>query len=164
MTALHMPWEGDVARRKTWALVTDGVHARILRGLEDGDAEAPIEIVSKAPSTHLRDLLSDKAGRSFASTQTGQRSAMEPGSDPVLRDMQDFAAETLAVLVRHARSGHMTHLAIFAAPKMLGILRKEMPAALRDAVILEKDLNLMNLSEDDLRAHVIAAVRAEPMT
>lgn len=164
MGAHHVPWEGDVARRDTWALVTDGVHARILRGLRDGGTDAPVEIVSKASSTHLRDLLTDKAGRSFASTATGRRAAMEPGSDPVLRDMQDFADETEEVLERHARAGRLTHLAIFASPRMLGILRSRMPASLRGLVILERDLNLVTLTEADLRAHVIAALRQERMT
>lgn len=153
-----------MARKNTWALVTNGVRARVLRGLEHDDPEGPLELVSKAESTHLRDLLTDKAGRSFSSGGEGRRSAMEPGSDPVLRDMQDFATETLGMLEEHLRAGRMTHLAIFAAPKMLGILRKEMPSPLRDAVILEKDLNLINLSEADLRAHVIAALNEEPTT
>jgi hypothetical protein len=47
---------------------------------------------------------------------------------------------------------------------MLGILRDQMPASLRDLVILEKDLNLINLPEADLRAHVIATLKEERMT
>ena len=148
-------------RYKTWALVCDGVRARILRDLEDGDWHDPIELVSKAKSTHLRDYLSDKAGRSFASGAGGRRSAMEPGSDPVLHDMQEFAQETLGVLEDHFRQGHLTRLAIFAAPKMLGILRREMPASLNSAVILESDLNLINLPEAELRDAVIRPLGKE---
>ena len=153
---------GDVMRKKTWALVCDGVHARILRDLEDGDSQDPIDLVSKAESTHLRDLLSDKAGRNFTSGTDGRRSAMEPGSDPVLRDMQDFAQETFSVLEYHFRNGYLTRLAIFAAPKMLGVLRREIPASLKNAVILERDLNLINLPEADLRDTVIRALGKEP--
>jgi hypothetical protein len=86
-----------MARIETWALVTNGVQARILRGLENGGAQAPIDIVSKADSTHLRDIMSDRSGRSFKSGDTGRRSGMELGSDPVRRDMQDFAQETICV-------------------------------------------------------------------
>ncbi len=156
--------EGEVTRSKTWALVTNGVLARILRGLEDGDSEEPIERVSKATSTHLREMLSDGPGRSFASDASGRRSAMEPGSDPILRDMQDFARETLGVLQNHLRAGHLSRLAIFAAPRMLGVLRQQIPASLRSAVILERDLNLVNLSEADLRKTVIAALGEEQKT
>ena len=153
-----------MARHKTWALVTNGVRARILQGVEDSDGQEPIELVSQAPSTHLRDILSDKAGRSFASDASGRRSAMEPGSDPIQRDMEDFAQETLATLEGHLRAGHLTRLAIFAAPKMLGILRRQMPASLRDVLILERDLNLINLSQADLRSAVIGALREERKT
>ena len=149
-------------RQKTWALISDGVRARILRHLEDGDSHNPIELVSKAKSTHLREYLSDKAGRSFASGGEGRRSAMEPGSDPVLRDMQDFARETLSVLEDNFREGHLTRLAVFAAPKMLGILRREISATLSRAVILGRDLNLINLPETDLRDAVLRAIRKEP--
>lgn len=153
-----------MARHKTWALVTNGVRARILQGVEDSDGQEPIELVSQAPSTHLRDILSDKAGRSFASDASGRRSAMEPGSDPIQRDMEDFAQETLATLEGHLRAGHLTRLAIFAAPKMLGILRRQMPASLRDVLILERDLNLINLSQADLRSAVIGALQEERKT
>lgn len=153
-----------MAQHKTWALVTNGVRARILRGLEGHGTEDPAELVSKAPSTHLRDLLSDKAGCSFSSGDTARRSALAPGSDPILRDMQDFATETLDVLEGHFRAGRMTRLAILAAPGMLGLLRKQMPAALQGAVILERDLNLINLPAADLRAQVIAALQEERET
>ncbi|MDG1167629.1 MAG: host attachment protein [Sulfitobacter sp.] len=152
-----------MARIETWALVTNGVQARILRGLENGGAQAPIDIVSKADSTHLRDIMSDRSGRSFKSGDTGRRSGMELGSDPVRRDMQDFAQETLSVLESHLRAGRFNRLAVFAAPKMLGILRQEMPASLLAAVVLEKDANLINLPDDDLLDVVCKAVRKEPL-
>ena len=152
-----------MARNKTWALVTNGVRARILRGIEDGDSKEPIEINSKADSTHLRDILSDKSGRSFSSGDSGRRSGMEPGSDPILRDMQDFAHEILSVLETHLRAGRVSRLAVFAAPKMLGILRREMPPSLRQTVILERSANLINLPEADLRNVVRKGIGKEPL-
>lgn len=141
---------GGMARSRTWALVTNGVHARILRGLETGDPEDPIEIVSKAESTHLGELRSDRAGRSLASDHSGRRSGMEPGSDPVLRGMQDFGKEVLGLLESHFREGHFDRLAVFAAPKMLGVLRNEMSPSLRAVVVTERDANLAGLPMDEL--------------
>lgn len=152
---------GVMAREKTWALVSSGVRARILRGLEGGDPADPIEIVSKADSTHLRDIMADKPGRSFASGARGRRSALEPGSDTILRDMQDLAREILGILEGHLHAGRLTRLAVFAAPKMLGILRKEMPASLGEVVFLEMDANLSNLSEHDLRDAVLDYIARE---
>jgi protein required for attachment to host cells len=148
-------------RYQTWALVTNGVRARILRDLDNSDSEDPMELVSRADETHLRDVLTDKAGRSFASDSSQRRSAMEPGSDPILRDMQDFATETLGVLEGYYRAGRFTRLAVFAAPKMLGILRQHMPASLKGRVFLERSINLINLPEADLRDTVIRALKEE---
>lgn len=153
----------DMARTKTWALVTNGVRARIFRNLDNGDSEEPIEVISKAESTHLRDIMSDKPGRSFSSGAGGRRSAMEPGSDPVYREMQDFAQKTLSALETHRRAGRFNRLAIFAAPKMLGILRREMPPALREVVVLEKGANLIGLPEADLRKLIRKDIGEEPL-
>lgn len=143
---------------KTWALVTNGVHARILRGLEKGDHEEPIEIINKSDTTHLGEMMSDKLGRSVSSGTGGRRSAMEPGSDPVHRNMQDFAQETLSVLETHLRAEHFNRLAVFAAPRMLGIIRHEMPSLLQKAVMLESDANLINLPDADVQDFVRNAI------
>lgn len=146
---------------QTWALIMNGVRARVLRGLEDADDEGPVELVSRATSTHLRDIMADKAGRSFSSGAAGRRSGMEPGSDPVLRDMQDFAGETADFLEKHRQAGDFARLAIFAEPKMLGILRTEFPAPLRETVILDLPMNLISLSDRELRTRVRDKIRNE---
>lgn len=150
-----------MARDVTWALVSNGVRARILRGLDDGGSGDPIDLAGRADSTHPRDMPADKVGRSFASAGGGRRSAMEPGSDAAQRDMQDFARETLDLLDRHLRAGRLTRLAIFAAPKMLGILRAEMPDSVRKAVFLERDVNLLSLPEAELRETILEALATE---
>ena len=151
-----------MSRRHTWVLVMSSTRARILRNLEDPGEETPVELVSRAAATHLRDALSQPAGRSIASDHSGRRSAIEPGSDPVLRDMQDFAEETAALLEQHRHAGDFTRLAVFAEPKMLGILRAECPAALWAMVFLDQPLNLIALSPHDLRARVEELIRNAP--
>lgn len=140
-------------------MVINGLRGHILRGMEDGFSEEAIEISSKANSTHLRDILSDKPGRGFASGDSARRSAMEPGSDTVHRDMQNFANEALDVLEAHLRDGHFNRLAIFAAPQMLGIIRDEMPLSLRKVIIFESDANLINLPEADLKEAIVGALK-----
>lgn len=137
----------------------DGTRARVLRGVMDHDGEDTVELVSRAPSTHLRDIMADKPGRSFSSGAEGTRSGMELGSDPILRDMQDFAGETADFLEKHRRAGDFARLAVFAEPKMLGVLRRECPASLWAAVILDMPLNLIALSERELRSRVLAEIQ-----
>lgn len=143
--------------RTTWALVMNAACARILRDLEQREGAGPIELVSKAKSTHLRDIMADKAGRSFASDHSGRRSALEPSSNPIRRDMQDFARETLEFLEKHRRASDFDRLAVFAEAKMLGIVRQEMPASLREVTMREEAINLVSLSPPDLRAWVRTA-------
>ena len=147
---------------RTWALVMDGVRARVLRGITNADGEGEIELISRAPSNHLRDILSDKAGRSFASDGSGRRSALEPGGDPVRRDMQDFAAQTAELLETHRRAGDFQQLAVLAEPRMLGILRSESPASLWATVVLDLPLNLIAMPERELRERVRELITRKP--
>jgi protein required for attachment to host cells len=151
-----------MTRAKTWALVSNGLHAQILRDLEQAAGPAPIVMESQTDSPHLGDMLSDRPGRSFASDGSGRRAALEPGSDPILHDMQVFAREIVQCLEDHHRNGALTRLAVFAAPRMLGVLRDQMPEALGAATILERDLNLINLPEAELRATVRRAIGEVP--
>lgn len=147
--------DGEMHRPSTWALVSNGTHAFILKGLEGKDRPAPVALVSEDTSTKLGDIMADKPGRGFASSADGRRSAMEPGSDPVHRQMEVFAKDTLARLAKHHLASEFDRLAIFAAPKMLGVLRKEMPGGLKDAIVLERAANLIHLPEHDLRDTVV---------
>ena len=88
-------------RSKTWALVINGARCRILRGLAvDGD-EVSAELVLRSESRHLRDIMSDKPGRSFASAGGGRRSAMEYASDQIAEDRREFIRQVIALLESH---------------------------------------------------------------
>jgi len=116
-----------MARTKTGAFVIEGVRTLIVRDLDGSESEKPLEISSKAKSTHFWDVLPDISGRSFASGDSGCRSEMKPGSDPILRDIQHFGHETISSLEIPARTDRFNRLAVIAATKTLGILRREMP-------------------------------------
>lgn len=148
----------------TWALISNGVRARILRQLENSDAVGAIELISKSRSTHLRESLSDRPGRSHVPGPGARRSAMEPGSDPIRRDMQDFASQTLSLLEQHLRARDFNRLAIFASPRMLGILREEMPPTLHPAVILERSANLIQMPGPELRRAIRLFLQSAPKT
>lgn len=151
---------------RTWALVADGVRARILRGRETGGPppEPPTELISRSRSQNLRDFFSDRPGRLHAAARSGRRSAMEDGPDPIRQDMQDFAREIVDRLDSHRRAGDFERLAIFATPTMLGLLRDEMPRALRGTVILEMSRNLVPVGEMELRHLVREEIRKASTT
>jgi protein required for attachment to host cells len=143
---------GIMARQKsrTWALAINSSRSRILRGLSLGDEEAPAELVMRSEARNLRDIMSDKPGRSFAAAGGGRRSAMEYSSDLIAEDQRDFVRLVLAVLESHRRAGEFDRLAIFAEHDILGHMRQLMPPALREMVICEIPKNLLHLSAQEL--------------
>lgn len=149
---------------RTWALVADGVRARILRGLEGVTPvpQKPTELISRSRSRHLRDIMSDRPGRTQSSDRSSRRSGMEYGSDVIRQDMRDFAHDLMDRLNSHRCAGDFERLAIFAAPAMLGLLREEMPRAMRNTVVFERSQNLVQFDEADLREIVKKEIGAFP--
>lgn len=137
-------------KSKTWALVLNGTRCRILRGISARGDDTPAELVLRSEARNLREIMSDKPGRSFASMGGGRRSAMEYNSDPLAEDQRDFIRQVIALLESHRRADDFDQLAVFADHDMLGHLRKMMPQALADLVIYEAPKNLLHLSPQDL--------------
>jgi hypothetical protein len=137
------------------ALVMDDVRARMLRDVGKSAGQAPAERVSRAISTRLPDVLSDMAGRSGASDASGRRSAMEPGSDPARRDMQDVAGQATDFLERSRRAGDVSRPSPVADPKTLGILQAQAPATLRASVFLQPPTILIAPPESERRERAL---------
>jgi protein required for attachment to host cells len=134
----------------TWALAINSSRGRIVRGLAASEVDAAAELVLRSEARHLRDVMSDKLGRSFASRGGGRRSAMDYGSDPIAEDQREFIRQVIALLESHRRAGEFDKLAVFAEHDMLGHLRQLMPQALREMVVCEMPKNLLHLSEQEL--------------
>ena len=130
-----------------WFLVMDETRARLLQGLPARGVAAVPELVIRAEHRKLRDLMADKPGRSFSSGSAGHRSAMENGSDPLLHDKIDFLRQAFALVEAHRRAGSFDRLVIVAGPRMLGLIRSEMPKALQSFVSREIGRNLAGLPE-----------------
>lgn len=149
-----------MAQAKTWALVSDGVRARIVRGLDGPSSDAPPELIFKSRAAHMKAVLADRSIRGAR----GSGPAPVARQDPILADMRDFARCLLGLLLSRFQSGALRRLALFASPRMLRALREEMPAGLQDAVILERACNLVGLSVSDLRDEVYAILERHRAT
>lgn len=143
---------------KTWALVTNGARCRILRGVGGGEG-ALAELVLRCEARNLRDIMSDKAGRSFVSKGGNRRSALAYASDPIAEDRREFIRQIIALLESHRRAGEFSSLAVFAEHNMLGHLRQMMPQTLVAMVICEVPKNLLHLTAPELAEAVSRAVQ-----
>jgi protein required for attachment to host cells len=137
-----------------WALVMSSTEARIIKGIARGAVEDMPEQSIRTEHKDLSDIMSDKPGRSFSSVGSA-RSAMEYASDPVKDAKRAFVDEAVTLLHRHFVQHDFTHLAIFAGPEMLGLLRDGLPADLQHAVVAEIPKNLLHETPHDLRRIVI---------
>lgn len=133
-----------------WALVMSSTEARILQDIAPGRLDDAPELVLTAEHKDLRDIMSDKPGRSFASEGSG-RSAMEYSSDPVKDAKRAFVDQVASLLHGHFVKHDFSHLAIFAGPEMLGLLREGLPPDLAHAVVIDLPKNLQHEPPQDLR-------------
>jgi protein required for attachment to host cells len=133
-----------------WALVMSSTQARILQGVAKGAPADMPEIALHSDHKDLREIMSDKPGRSFSSMGPG-RSAMEYASDPIKDAKKAFAEQAVTLLQQHFSQHDFTHLAIFASPEMLGLLRDCLTPDLQHAVIFEQSKNLLHETPHDLR-------------
>jgi len=155
---------GDSMKRdnsETWALVINGARCRILRGIPCHGKGALAELVLRSESRKLREIMSDKPGRSFASYGGGRRSAIAYASDPIAEDQQEFIRQIIALLESHRRAGEIRKLAVFAEHDMLGHLRQLMPPTLSDLVIREVPKNLLHLTPHELTETVLVELQVE---
>lgn len=150
----HMP------RTETWVLLIDAAHARVLRRPErhPETATAPLETILDLATRHrpLREIMADRPGREHSSVGHG-RSAMEYASDPVRDETRRFAQAVLADLEDRLANDEFSRLIVYAPPRMLGILREEMPAALARTVAAEHAKDVLKLPERDLLDLLLAA-------
>lgn len=141
---------------RIWVLVADGSRARILRNVvTHGEPAEPLEeLVFSSPIKQLREIMSDKQGRSVA-TAGPRRSAIEYHSDPVNEERRAFAAMLVPVLDAHHAAGDFDRLAIIAAPRTLGDLRQVLSENLKSITIAEVPKDLTKLTVLDLREAVL---------
>lgn len=133
---------------RTWVVVADGSHARILENA--GKGEGLDEILSEeAPRTLTHDIVSDRQGRYRGEGGAG-RHAMEPRTDPHRYNEHEFARHVCALLDRKAREGRFDRLILAAAPAMLGDLRAMLSERVRELIQAEIDKDYVHLSPREL--------------
>lgn len=139
------------ASNRIWIVVADASRAKIV---EYKGPDAPLEIVPDGefehPNLATRDLVTDNQGRGFANPASNDaRSAMEPQTDPQAYEEFRFLGRVAQFIDSQAQQ--FDELVIAAAPKALGLLRKQLPGKVQDKVRAEINKEFTNLPLGDLR-------------
>ena len=133
-----------------WIVVADRGHARFLqRTRPRAPLEEVGEIEDELAHAHGRDLRRDAHGRFYGKGERVMGHTTAPHTDERQKEAQRFARRVAERLEQAQREQLFDRLVIAAAPAFLGMLRHELPDAVRKVVIDEVDTDLVGL---DLRA------------
>ncbi len=139
---------------KTWILIADGGHARILE--TSGHGHALSQVHDMTFSTDLppsRELGTDRPARTHESMGP-TRHAVGEKTDPHRELKRTFAQETVARLEAGLVSKAFSRLVIVAPPITLGDLRHAMSKALADHIAAEVAKDLVKVPNDQIRSHL----------
>lgn len=99
------------------------------------------------------ELESDRPGRAY-DRKGGGRHAMSKEENSVEHVEQEFAHRVLAQLERSREAGAFDQLVLIAPPKMLGRLRRGLPAPLRTLVVADLAKDLAMATPDEVRGYL----------
>ncbi|MEO5805172.1 host attachment protein [Devosia sp.] len=136
----------------TWILLADGAQARVLKNTGPGTGLRQVDGLDfSMPALQAQEIMADRPGRGASSS--GQRSAIEPKTDPVQYREAEFVKSLADMLGRQLHDGAYDRLVIAASPIALGVIRKAISPAVRDTVLAELDKDLTNLPTAQLQKH-----------
>jgi protein required for attachment to host cells len=139
---------------RTWVLIADGAHARILERLgREPDLKLLDHLTFEVELPPSRDLLAERPGRSFES-QGRARHAKENPADPHRELKRDFAKKIAGVLEAESAKGLFDRLVVVAAPVTLGDLRDALPPSVRSKVTAELARDLVKTPDNKLLQHL----------
>jgi protein required for attachment to host cells len=141
----------------TWMGVCEGARACVFRLETRPRAWLLVKAFEHPASrTHVRELVTDKPGRS----QTPRRGAYGSGLErtfPHRTELRRFAHELAAYLNDRAHARDFDRLVLVASPKLLGMLRGELSSTTRACVTLELAHDYTKLDARELDEHLRAA-------
>lgn len=153
-------------RDRNWFLFVSATRGRIVRGLPEPGLPAQSELLvigsgraltqgpsrdsSQDRSQHLGDIQEPAARTGPAMDAQQKKPGPMPHGDLPRRDEVEFVRSIFVVLEAHRLAGEFDRLSIFAAPRMLALLRREMPPRLRPMIAGEYPKDLSGIPETRL--------------
>jgi protein required for attachment to host cells len=144
-----------------WVVVTDGAHARFLRPNPKATEllpAGPLDMSSANAKTRSSDLKSDRPGRSFSSSRSGQRHAIEPKHDHHKLEKHKLSEAVVDVLDRACSKRDFEDLIIVAPRRSIGEIRALLSERVRDCLREEIAKDLTKASPSELLSRVKPAI------
>ena len=155
--------------RTGWVVVADEAIARILVSDDETTGELGPERALTDPVAHAKvgELSHERGRRSGVVSREGGQPAgrnagggaslvASAGEDDVHLEAKAFARRVADHLAEALRERRFDELTLIAAPRFLGLLRKELTASVRERVVCELDKDLVHESETEIAARLRA--------
>jgi protein required for attachment to host cells len=143
-----------------WVVVADEAIARILERTGDGDELEPVEELTDA-AAHAKgqDLRRDAVGRRSAAGAAGSlgtpgNATASAGADEQHLEADAFARRVAARLEAAFHARRFDELRLVAAPRFLGLLRKQLHTEVAKRVSESLDKDLVHMVNSDISARV----------
>lgn len=147
---------------RTWVLIADGGHAKVLESKRPGSELVPIDdMIISVELPANRDIGTDRPGRSFESHGRG-RHAMESPTDPHRALKRGFARKLGKALQTKLVENRFDRLVLVAPPPALGDLRAVLPKSVRAKIVAELAQDLVKTPHDQLPRHLKGVLGDRP--
>lgn len=142
---------------RTWFVVADEGRARVLERVQPAavlqEVEELRDDVARLPGTKLR---RDAKGRLYGKGERFMGHTTEPKTEPHRKEARKFARKVARLLEQARNERRYDRVFIVAAPVFLGVLRQELPRAVREVLAGELDQDLVNLDVHQLEERLPA--------
>jgi len=135
--------------RKTWVLIANGKTARVLEYA--GPGKGLYALAGKVWQAPQKGAFESEQGMTNNSVGRSKH-RMAPHNTPD-KEESAFAKELAEHLSKAHTNREFDDLVLTASPHMLGLLRPELDASVRDAVIAELPKDLVKTPDFDLKGH-----------
>lgn len=146
----------------TWILVADGARGRFFCPNEESRklvSVGPADMVAPQSRERPRDLKSDKPGRSYSSSRSGMRHALEPPHDYHKLEKHRFMAALAEKLDEACGKREFDDLIVVAPRRSLGELRSLLSKRVQGRVRHEVAKDLTNEPASRLWRRLVPVIR-----
>jgi protein required for attachment to host cells len=141
--------------KTTWILVANNANARIFTAETPSSPLTELEGFNHSESRlHDSELTTDLPGKIKNAGGTSAGHAFEQPTDPKKHEARVFAQELADYLETAHNEDKFRQLLLIADPSFLGLLRDELPDAVKLKVAFELDKNLVKSDAAEIREHL----------
>ena len=140
-------------KQDVWVVVANSTQARIFKADTVHHLTELETLIHPGSRMHSSELTSDRPGRSFESTHSGTRHAMEPKTDPQQHEFDEFAKHLSKHLNLACGNGKCGKLYLAASPAFLGLLRQHLNEKTIHLVANQLDKDITQLSPKEITKH-----------